>query len=103
MVKKGGNYGWRVYEGHLLFQPSESPGGNTSASSINPIFPVLGYSHSEIDQKSGSASIIGGYFYRSMTDPCMYGRYNFLFPSSIYSSICQYGSVALFRSCHLTV
>ncbi|KAI4343817.1 hypothetical protein L6164_011124 [Bauhinia variegata] len=71
MVKKGGNYGWRVYEGPYLFHPSESPGGNTSASSINPIFPVLGYDHSQ----SGSASIIGGYFYRSTTDPCMYGRY----------------------------
>ncbi|KAK4257140.1 hypothetical protein QN277_006767 [Acacia crassicarpa] len=75
MVKKGGNYGWRVYEGPLLFQPSESPGGNTSASSIHPIFPVLGYTHSEIDNIGGSASVVGGYFYRSMTDPCMYGRY----------------------------
>ncbi|KAI9117627.1 hypothetical protein K1719_011793 [Acacia pycnantha] len=75
VVKKGGNYGWRVYEGPLLFQSSESPGGNTSASSIHPIFPILGYTHSEIDNIAGSASIVGGYFYRSMTDPCMYGRY----------------------------
>ncbi|KAF7806146.1 HIPL1 protein [Senna tora] len=75
VVMKGGNYGWRVYEGPFLFHPSESPGGNTSASSIHPIFPVLGYTHSEIDNISGSASIVGGYFYRSITDPCMYGRY----------------------------
>lgn len=74
MIKKGKNYGWRVYEGPYLFHPSESPGGNTSASSIHPIFPVMGYIHSENDEESGSASITGGYFYRSMTDPCLYGR-----------------------------
>ncbi|XP_020232020.1 HIPL1 protein isoform X2 [Cajanus cajan] len=75
VVKKGKNYGWRVYEGHFLFQALESPGGNTSASSIHPTFPVMGYNHFEIENNTGSASIIGGYFYRSMTDPCMYGRY----------------------------
>ncbi|KAJ7956319.1 HIPL1 protein [Quillaja saponaria] len=75
LIVKGGNYGWRVYEGPILFHPLKSPGGNTSSSSINSIFPVLGYNHSEVDKKSGSASITGGYFYRSMTDPCMYGRY----------------------------
>ncbi|KAA8542593.1 hypothetical protein F0562_023745 [Nyssa sinensis] len=39
------------------------------------IFPVMGYNHSEANNNEGSASITGGYFYRSMTDPCMYGRY----------------------------
>ncbi|KAL9343524.1 hypothetical protein Peur_063955 [Populus x canadensis] len=53
------------------------PRGNTSVSSINPIFPVMGYNHSEVNNEEGSASITGGYFYRSMTDPCMYGRYLF--------------------------
>ncbi|KAA8542362.1 hypothetical protein F0562_023502 [Nyssa sinensis] len=75
IVTKGGNYGWRVYEGPYLFHPTISPGGNTSASSINPIFPVMGYNHSQLDKHIGSASIAGGYFYHSMTDPCMYGRY----------------------------
>ncbi|PON54813.1 Soluble quinoprotein glucose/sorbosone dehydrogenase [Trema orientale] len=75
IVIKGGNYGWRVYEGPLLYNPPKSPGGNTSVSSINPIFPVMGYNHSEVNKAEGSASITGGYFYRSMTDPCMYGRY----------------------------
>jgi hypothetical protein len=73
MITKDGNYGWRVYEGPLLYTPPDSPGGNTPPSSINPIFPVMGYSHSDVS-KEGSASITGGYFYRSMTDPCMYGR-----------------------------
>ncbi|KAH8483763.1 hypothetical protein H0E87_028251 [Populus deltoides] len=77
LITKGGNYGWRVYEGQFLYHPPTAPGGNTSVSSINPIFPVMGYNHSEVNNEEGSASITGGYFYRSMTDPCMYGRYLF--------------------------
>ncbi|GAV66717.1 GSDH domain-containing protein [Cephalotus follicularis] len=75
LITKGGNYGWRVYEGPYLFIPPTSPGGNTSLKSINPIFPVMGYNHSEVNTNEGSASITGGYYYRSQTDPCMYGRY----------------------------
>lgn len=76
IITKDGNYGWRVYEGPNLYTPRESPGGNTSANSINAIFPVMGYYH-DVNVNEGSASITGGYFYRSMTDPCMYGRYLF--------------------------
>ncbi|XP_021866212.2 HIPL1 protein isoform X1 [Spinacia oleracea] len=75
IITKGGNYGWRVYEGPYPFTPLTSPGGNTSLNSINPIFPVMGYNHSAVSSKQGSASITGGYFYRSSTDPCMSGRY----------------------------
>ncbi|KAI6671202.1 hypothetical protein NL676_006087 [Syzygium grande] len=75
IVTKGGNYGWRVYEGPFLYHPPQSPGGNTSASSIKPIFPVMGYNHSQLQNPQGSASITGGYFYRSLADPCLYGRY----------------------------
>ncbi|KAL9239548.1 hypothetical protein vseg_013858 [Gypsophila vaccaria] len=75
IITKGGNYGWRVYEGTYLYTPSTSPGGNTSKNSINPIYPVMGYNHSAVNSKEGSASITGGFFYRSLTDPCMYGRY----------------------------
>ncbi|CAM8920569.1 unnamed protein product [Rhodiola kirilowii] len=74
IITKAGNYGWRVYEGINLYTPPTSPGGNTSISSINPIFPVMGYNHFDVNTE-GSASITGGYFYRSTTDPCMYGRY----------------------------
>nr|GMC56309.1 HIPL1 protein-like [Ipomoea batatas] len=75
LVTKGGNYGWRVYEGPFRFTPPMSPGGNTSVDSITPILPVMGYNHSDVNKNIGSASITGGYFYRSTTDPCMYGRY----------------------------
>ncbi|KAJ0982792.1 hypothetical protein J5N97_011047 [Dioscorea zingiberensis] len=75
LISKGGNYGWRVYEGPDLFHPKWTPGGNTSITSINAIFPVMGYAHSSVNTAVGSASITGGYVYRSMVDPCMYGKY----------------------------
>ncbi|ONK65588.1 uncharacterized protein A4U43_C07F38630 [Asparagus officinalis] len=75
LISKGGNYGWRVYEGPNLFQPSSTLGGNTSAASIDAIFPVMGYPHSALNNSVGSASVTGGYVYRSTTDPCMFGRY----------------------------
>ncbi|KAL3841017.1 hypothetical protein ACJIZ3_025608 [Penstemon smallii] len=74
IIYKGGNYGWRVYEGPLPFKPQITPGGNTSLNSIDPIFPVAGYSHASIN-KLGSAAIAGGYFYRAQTDPCTFGSY----------------------------
>ncbi|KAI3521711.1 hypothetical protein L1887_11183 [Cichorium endivia] len=75
VITRNGNYGWRVYEGPTVYTPKQSPGGNTSVSSINPIFPVMGYKHSDINKNEGSASIAGGFFYRSTTDPCLYGSY----------------------------
>jgi hypothetical protein len=75
LITKGGNYGWRVYEGPYIYHPQKSPGGNTSLESINPIFPVMGYDHSTVNKEIGSASITGGYVYRGSTDPCLYGRY----------------------------
>ncbi|KAI7747043.1 hypothetical protein M8C21_025229, partial [Ambrosia artemisiifolia] len=75
LIMKDGNYGWRLYEGPGRFSPSQTSGGNSSKDSINPIFPVTGYSHYDLNKKEGSASITGGLFYRSNTDPCMYGSY----------------------------
>ncbi|KAJ4828406.1 hypothetical protein Tsubulata_027359 [Turnera subulata] len=89
IVSKGGNYGWRNYEGPFLVNPPSSPGGNVSASSINFIFPVMGYNHSEIKNYQGAASITGGYFYRSLTDPCLNGRYLY---SDLYAGIIWAGT-----------
>ncbi|KAL8250455.1 hypothetical protein R6Q59_034148 [Mikania micrantha] len=77
IITKNGNYGWRVYEGTSVYTPEETPGGNTSMSSINPIFPVMGYKHTDLNKNEGSAAITGGFFYRSTTDPCLYGSYLF--------------------------
>ncbi|XP_042487812.1 HIPL1 protein-like [Macadamia integrifolia] len=87
MITKGGNYGWRTYEGTYLFNTTDSPGGHTSPKSINAIFPVMGYNFSEVNKGDGSAALIGGYFYRSMADPCMYGRYLFadLYGAAIFA------------------
>ncbi|XP_019158051.1 PREDICTED: HIPL1 protein-like [Ipomoea nil] len=75
IITKGGNYGWSNFEGPIPFKPNETAGENTSTTSFDPIFPVLGYNHSEINKEIGSAAISGGFFYRSQTDPCMYGSY----------------------------
>ncbi|CAO2829134.1 unnamed protein product [Amaranthus hypochondriacus] len=86
VVTKGGNYGWGVYEGPIPF-PSGNGAHNSSATQ-NLIFPVAGYTHSEINKKIGSAAISGGYFYRSETDPCMSGRYLYgdLYASNIWAA-----------------
>lgn len=91
IISKGGNYGWSKYEGPYLYTPSKSPGGNKSVSSINPIFPVMGYNHSDVNKNGGSASITGGYFYRSMTDPCMHGRYDLQSNLTLFLNISSFG------------
>ncbi|MCL7039668.1 hypothetical protein MKW94_005384 [Papaver nudicaule] len=76
IITKGGNYGWRDYEGtDVAHPPKPVKGGNSTISVENYITPVMGYEHSSVNADEGSAAITGGYFYRSKTDPCMYGRY----------------------------
>lgn len=90
VVTKGGNYGWSVYEGRTLFKSQQSSTGNTSANSIvDAIFPVMGYYHSDINKKPGSAAISGGFIYRSTTDPCMYGSYLYgdLYATAIWAAV----------------
>ncbi|PWA73783.1 six-bladed beta-propeller, TolB-like protein [Artemisia annua] len=89
IIKKGGNYGWRVYEGPYPTHPSYAPGGYTQSSSIDPIFPVSGYNHDDVDASKGPASVMGGYFYRAATDPCIYGWYIYtdLYSYAIWAAI----------------
>ncbi|KAK9060277.1 hypothetical protein SSX86_020981 [Deinandra increscens subsp. villosa] len=70
VITKGGNYGWSIYEGHLPVQKNIS-----DSNSSDVIFPAMGYNHYDVNKKEGSAAITGGSFYRSTTDPCMYGSY----------------------------
>ncbi|GKA15813.1 hypothetical protein Tco_0695560 [Tanacetum coccineum] len=37
----------------------------------------MGYKHSDVNNKEGSPSITGGFFYRSTTDPWLSGSYLF--------------------------
>ncbi|KAM0895670.1 hypothetical protein ACQ4PT_023684 [Festuca glaucescens] len=89
LVVKGGNYGWRVFEGHQSYPVLSTPGGNTSADSINAIAPVMGYTHNNVNNNVGSASVTGGYVYRSMTDPCLNGRYIYsdLYAQAMWSGL----------------
>jgi glucose/arabinose dehydrogenase len=72
------NYGWRVMEGVLCFNPSSNcdPGGL--------ILPVLDY-----PQTGGACSIIGGYVYRGTVIPSLQGTY-------FYADLCA-GFVRSFR------
>ncbi|TKS58105.1 MAG: hypothetical protein EWM72_03219 [Nitrospira sp.] len=72
------NYGWRLMEGFLCFNPAINcnPGGLT--------LPVLDYPHA-----SGACSVTGGYVYRGTAAPAMRGTY-------FYADFCT-GFVRSFR------
>ncbi len=72
------NYGWRLMEGTLCFNPSSkcNLGGLT--------LPVLDYPH-----LSGACSVIGGYVYRGSVMPALSGTY-------FYADFCA-GFVRSFR------
>lgn len=72
------NYGWRLMEGILCFNPSSNcnPGGLT--------LPVLDYPH-----LGGACSVTGGYVYRGSVMPALQGTY-------FYGDFCA-GFVRSFR------
>ncbi len=61
LIQKGGNYGWRCYEGNHPY--------NLSGCNGNYIFPIFEYSHIE------GISITGGYVYRGSEFPELNGKY----------------------------
>ena len=68
IVRSGGNYGWRVFEGTRCT-------GNDQALCANPsryIKPIAEYSHT-----NGRCSITGGYVYRGTADAVPFGSYVF--------------------------
>ena len=73
------NYGWRLMEGTLCFNPSSNcnPGGLT--------LPELDYPH-----LSGACSVTGGYVYRGSVMPALSGTY-------LYADFCA-GFVRSFRN-----
>lgn len=75
---RGLNYGWRLMEGFLCFNPISNcnPGGLT--------LPVLDYPHA-----SGACSVTGGYVYRGSAAPALQGTY-------FYGDFCA-GFVRSFR------
>jgi glucose/arabinose dehydrogenase len=69
-IEKGGNYGWRVYEGAAPFRKS----GVSPASP--PIAPVATYDH------DAGCSVTGGYVYRGKAVPELNGQY-------LYADFCS--------------
>ena len=64
IVKRGGNYGWRVMEGAHCFLPRE---GCVRGDLIQPV--------SEYGHDKGRCSITGGYVYRGSRLPALRGAY----------------------------
>ncbi|NNF52614.1 MAG: glucose dehydrogenase [Gammaproteobacteria bacterium] len=66
VVRAGGNFGWRCYEGNVQFDISDCPPQNELE------FPVAVYSH-----PPGGASVIGGFVYRGTAISGLSGVYVF--------------------------
>ena len=75
---QGLNYGWRLMEGSLCFNPS------TNCNQGGLTLPVLDYPH-----LSGACSVTGGYVYRGSAAPAQQGMY-------FYADFCN-GFVRSFR------
>jgi len=65
IVNKGGNYGWRCYEGN-------HPYNTAGCSGSSYVSPVVEYDHSH-----GDDAIIGGYVYRGTVSAKTVGKYIF--------------------------
>ena len=81
VIKKGGNYGWRVKEGTFLFDPRgcEIKGFQTDGRAVreSPRFPrfaidpIAQYRHNE------GIAVIAGFVYRGSAIPALKGKYVF--------------------------
>lgn len=75
---RGLNYGWRLMEGFLCFNPS------TNCNQGSLTLPLIDYPH-----LSGACSVTGGYVYRGSAAPALSGTY-------FYADFCN-GFVRSFR------
>ncbi len=78
-IVKGGNYGWRCYEGSKPYNLKGCKGKE------NYIFPIYEYTH-----EGGNCSVIGGYVYRGKHLKELYGAY-------IFGDFCSGRIWALYR------
>jgi glucose/arabinose dehydrogenase len=65
VIVRGGNYGWRKFEGTLTYNAADP----TPADAIAPLY--------EYDHSVNRCTIIGGYVYRGAAMPAYAGRYFF--------------------------
>jgi glucose/arabinose dehydrogenase len=71
IVRRGGNYGWRIMEGNLCF----SPASGCDRTELTP--PIATYTHA-----GGRCAIVGGYVYRGRAVPGLAGTY-------VYGDLCS--------------
>ncbi|MFP5305153.1 MAG: PQQ-dependent sugar dehydrogenase, partial [Gammaproteobacteria bacterium] len=65
VIERGGNYGWRKFEGTQVFNAADP----TPPDAIAPVY--------EYDHANGRCSITGGYVYRGSAIPALVGEYVF--------------------------
>ena len=85
IITKGGNYGWRIREGHDCFDPNNSlkpppdcpKVGADGKPLIEPIIVYKNYKRFMKDPEPKGASVTGGYVYRGKAIPDLAGKYIF--------------------------
>jgi glucose/arabinose dehydrogenase len=81
IIKRGGNYGWRVKEGTFLFHPGSpsSPEDSfvTRGKAPGLVAPVGEYDHTGPNGTINGEAAIGGYVYRGSAVPRLDGHYVF--------------------------
>lgn len=70
LLRKGGNYGWRILEGSRPFDPGLAATLGVDAASLD--YPIYEYRHGPL-----GISIIGGLVYRGTNYPALQGKYVF--------------------------
>jgi glucose/arabinose dehydrogenase len=65
IIEKGKNYGWKIMEGNLCYDPPEE------CTTKDLELPIYSYTHKE------GVSVIGGYVYRGSKKSYYYGKYIF--------------------------
>jgi glucose/arabinose dehydrogenase len=70
ILRKGGNYGWRILEGNHIFDATVAAALNVNVPALD--YPIFEYGHGPI-----GIAIIGGFVYRGTNYPAMNGQYVF--------------------------
>jgi glucose/arabinose dehydrogenase len=70
VIRKGGNYGWRIMEGNHVFDPTIAQPLGVSIPALD--FPIYEYGHG-----SSGLCVIGGFVYRGSAYPQLVGKYVF--------------------------
>jgi glucose/arabinose dehydrogenase len=81
VVRRAGNFGWRVKEGTFLFHPASASSSDDSFVTRGDVLglrePVAEYDHTALHDEINGEAAIGGYVYRGAAVPQLAGRYVF--------------------------